>query len=149
VTGAEVAFTAFGLGTQALLLCFFAARRWSPHVAERLGWAAYAFAGLGLPLGLWLLYDGQSWRLFTGPLLMASWALFGMSVDVWRPRQWRRTPVDWPVFIPYVSLYFAAQMFLWWPLATIEPAAWVLFLALFLPATGLNVRGHFGEGSTT
>ena len=149
MTEAEVAFSAFGLATQALLLCFFAARRWLPQVEERFGWAVYAFAGLGLPLGAWLLYDGQSWRLFAGPLLMAFWALFGASVDLWRPRQWRRAPVEWAAFIPYLSLYFAAQMFMWWPLWTIEPAAWLLFLALFVPSTVLNVRGHLGQGSTT
>jgi len=43
---------------------------------------AYAFAGLGLLLGVWLLLDGTSWRFYTGPLLMAVWAVFGAIVDL-------------------------------------------------------------------
>ena len=146
MTGAEIVFAAFGLATQALLLAFFGARRWSPHLAERFGWVVYAASGLGVPLGIGLLLDGQSWRLFVGPLLMGLWALFGATVDLWRPRRWRRTPVAWNVLVPYLVLYFSAQMFLWWPLWNIERAAWALFLLLFVPSTVLNIRGHFEDG---
>ncbi len=146
MTEAELAFAVFGVTTQALLLGFFAARRWSPHLANRFGWVVYAYAALGLPLAGWLLLGEQSWRLFLGPLLMAGWALFGAVVDLWRPRPWRRPPV-WHVFIPYLGLYFCAQMFMWWPLWNIEPAAWVLFLLLFVPSTVLNIGGHGGDGS--
>lgn len=147
MTAAELVFATFGVATQALLLCFFAARRWSPRLAARFGWVAYAFSGLGLPLGLGLLLDGQTWRLFVGPLLMALWALFGAIVDLWRQRQWRGPPVVWTVLIPYVALYFSAQMFLWWPLWNIERAAWALFLILFVASTAINFRGHFGSGA--
>lgn len=145
MTGAEVAFAVFGLATQALLLGFFAVRRWSPHLAERFGWVVYALAWLGLPLGAWLFLDGQSWRLFVGPLLMALWALFGAVVDLWRPHQWRRQPVARSAFLPYLVLYISAQMFMWWPLWNIERAAWALYLLLFVPSTILNIRGHFGD----
>jgi hypothetical protein len=144
-TGAEAAFAIFGVATQASLLGFFAARRWRPPLATQFGWVVYAFAGLGLPLGAWLLLDGQSWRLFVGPLLMALWALLGAIVDLWRPRLWRGPPVAWNVLLPYLALYFLAQMFMWWPLWNIERAAWVLYLLLFVPNTVLNIRGHFGE----
>lgn len=40
----EMAFIAFGLGSQAVLAAFFAARRWLPRLAERYGWLAYAVA---------------------------------------------------------------------------------------------------------
>lgn len=136
---------AFGIATQALLLAFFAARRWALRAATRYGWAVYAFAGSGLPLAVWLLLDGQPWELVVGPLLMAAWALWGATVDLWRPRQWRRPPVKWGVFVPYLLLYFWGQMFLWWPLWDIERVAWLLFLVLFVPSTVLNIRGHFGE----
>lgn len=138
------AFIIFGLATQALLVGFFAARRWWPAGAARFGWAVYSFAFIGLPLGVWLIVDGQSWRLFVGPVLMAAWAFFGAWVDLWRPRSWR-SPVQWHVLVPYLALYFLAQMFMWWPLWDIERAAWVAFLLLFVPSTVLNIRGHFGE----
>jgi hypothetical protein len=145
VTGAELAFAAFGVTAQALLLVFFAARRWQAPLADRFGWVVYAYSALGLPLGVWLFLDGQSWRLFVGPLLMALWALFGAIVDLWRPRPWRGPPIVWNVLAPYLVLYFAAQMFMWWPLWNIEPAAWMVFLLLFVPSTVLNIRGHFGD----
>ena len=140
---AVTAFTAFGIAAQAILVCFFAARRWAPRLAVRFGWAAYAFAGLGLPLGVWLILGGESWRLYAGPLLMAAWALFGAAVDLWWPRQWR-SPVMWSVLAPYVVLYFWAQMFLWWPLWDLNRWAWAVFGALFVVNTVLNLRGHFG-----
>lgn len=142
-----VAFAAFGVASQAVLACFFVARRWWPRVAQRFGWLAYAFAGLGLPLGLCLLLGGESWRLCVGPLLLAAWALFGATVDLWRPRQWRRAPIMWNVFVPYLALYFWAQMFMWWPLWDVWRAAWAVFLVLFVANTALNIRGHFDEES--
>ncbi len=148
MTGAELAFVAFGLATETLLLGYFAARRWSQQLAARFGWVVYAFGGLGLPLGAWLFLDGQTWRLFVGPLLVAAWALFGAIVDVWRPRQWRRPPIAWNVLGPYLALYFSAQMFMWWPLWNIEPAAWVVYLLLFVPSTVLNIGGHFAAEPT-
>jgi hypothetical protein len=68
---AVVAFATFGVATQALLSAFFAGRRWFPRLAARFGWTVYAFAGLGLPLGVGLLLDGQTWRLSVGPILVA------------------------------------------------------------------------------
>jgi hypothetical protein len=146
MTTAETAFAAFGLATQALLLAYFAGRRWAPRSATRYYWLVYAFAGLGLPLGWWLLAQGLTWRLFAGPLLTALWAGFGALVDLWRPRPWRGPPILWAVFVPYVALYFSAQMFMWWPLWDIERAAWGIYLMLFVPNTALNIRGHFDEG---
>ncbi|MBN1858107.1 hypothetical protein JW848_02755 [Candidatus Bipolaricaulota bacterium] len=142
-----VAFAVFGISTQALLLSFFVARRWAPRGASRFGWIVYAFAGLGIPLGVWLILDGQPWKLLVGPMLITLWALFGATVDLWRPRPWRRPPILWSVLIPYLMLYFWGQMFMWWPLWDIERAAWVLFLVLFIPNTVLNIRGHFGDES--
>jgi hypothetical protein len=137
-----VAFAAFGIASQALLLGFFAARRWRPRAAQRFGWLAYAFAALGLPLSGWLFLGGQSWRLYTGPLLLALWAALGASVDLWLHVPWR-TPIRWGVFVPYVFLYFFGQMFLWWPLWDMQRVLWGCFLILFAANTALNVGGHF------
>ena len=142
---ATVAFAAFGLASQAVLVVYFAVRRWRPPLADQYGWIAYAFAGLGLPLGVWLLLGGQSWRLCVGPLLLSLWAAMGAAVDLWRRIEWR-TPIRWGVFVPYVALYFWAQMFLWWPLWDLWRAAWFCFFVLFVANTVLNIQGHFGQG---
>lgn len=141
---ATVAFAAFGIVSQAVLVLFFAARRWRPRIAERHGWIAYAFGGLGLPLAAWLFVGGHSWKLYVGPLLLAVWAALGAAVDLWRKVEWR-TPIRWSVFAPYLAVYFFAQMFLWWPLWGLWRIAWACFLVLFVANTALNVRGHFGE----
>ena len=139
---AEAAFIAFGLGSQAVLAAFFAARRWRPRLADTFGRLAYAIAGLGLPLGLWMLAGGQSWRLYVGPLLLGAWALFGSYLDLWRRVEWRSPPKP-GLLIPYVALYFWAQMFLWWPLWDLQRGAWAVFLVLFSVNTALNLTGHF------
>lgn len=144
---AVTVFAAFGIGSQVVLVAFFSARRWAPVLADRFGWIAYAFAGLGVPIGVWLLASGQSWRLWLGPLLMATWAFFGAYVDIWSPRQWR-WPIVWSVFAPYLALYFWAQMCMWWPLWDFNRTAWVCYLVLFVINTALNLRGHFGEEAT-
>ncbi|MET4136877.1 hypothetical protein [Pseudarthrobacter sp. PvP090] len=141
---ADTAFIAFGLGTQTLLAAFFAARRWRPRLADRYGWLAYAVAGLGLPLGIWFLAGGQPWRLYTGPLLLGCWAALGSYLDLWRRMEWR-SPPRMGLLIPYVALYFWAQMFLWWPLWDLQRGAWAAFLVLFVVNTALNLKGHFGR----
>jgi hypothetical protein len=147
VTGqdtATVVFASFGLASQAILVAYFAARRWRLGAAERYGWIAYAFAGLGLPVGMWLIFTEQSWRLYVGPILLALWAALGAAADLWRRIEWR-APIRWGIFVPYVALYFWAQMFLWWPLWDLWRAAWLVFLVLFVANTALNIRGHFGQ----
>jgi hypothetical protein len=137
-----VVFAAFGLASQALLVSFFAARRWRPGRADRLGIAAYACGALGLPVGVALMLAGQPYQLFTGPILLAVWAALGAAVDLWRPRPWRGPRIDWRVMAPYVAVYFFAQMFLWWPLWNVARAAWFGFGVLFAVNTALNLRGH-------
>ena len=139
-----LAFAAFGLGSQALLAAYFAARRWSPQTAQRFGWIAYAFALLGLPLGGWLLVGEGSQTLGIGPILLGLWAALGVVVDLWLQVEWR-VPIRLSVFIPYVALYFFGQMFLWWPLWDLSRVAWACFLVLFVVNTLLNLRGHFGH----
>lgn len=147
MTAAQIGFAAFGLTSQAVLVAFFAARRWWPRRAGVLGSAAYGFGALGLPLAIVLVLDGQTGTLFIGPLLTAVWASFGAIVDVWRPRPWRGPPIEWNVLAAYVAVYFCAQMFLWWPLWTIAREAWVVFLVLFVVNTALNIQGHARPGS--
>ena len=146
-----IVFTVFGLTSQAVLVAFFAARRWGPRLADRFGWVAYAFGFLGLGVGAWLAASGASWRLFAGPLLFAVWAAYGAWVDLVRRVEWRpraetiRKPVQWNFLGPYVTLYLAAQMFLWWPLWDSWRPGWTAYLVLFVANTLLNVSGHFGS----
>lgn len=145
---AVVAFATLGIASQFALLLFFAAHRWRPRLAEQYGWIAYAVAVLGLPLAAWLLLSGSGWRLYMGPLLLGTWAVLGAYVDSLRRVQWR-DPIRWSVFVPYVALYFWAQMFMWWPLWDLSRVAWSCFLVLFVISTALNLRGHFGDAAAS
>lgn len=137
-------FSTFAIASQTLLLAYFACRRWLMPIAGRFGWMAYAFGALGAPVGLWLISGGAPWALFAGPLLFAAWAGFGAWADMLQRIEWRR-PVRWNVLGPYLTLYLAAQMFLWWPLWDYWRPGWVVYLLLFVANTGLNIWGHFGQ----
>lgn len=142
MTAAATAFVLFGIGTQLLLVVFFAARWWAPGRALSVGRIAYSAAGLGLPLAIWLAIDGQSWRLWSGPLILAVWAAWGAALDLWRKVEWR-APLVPRLFAPFVALYFLGQMFLWWPLLDIALGAWAVFGLLFVVNTGLNLADHY------
>ncbi len=150
-----VAFATFAISSQVVLIAFFAARRWFRSYAQRYGWIAYGYGGLGLAVGVWEYAAGGSWRLFVGPALFAVWAAYGAWVDLRRGISWRPTvaglaakePIRWDVLGPYLTLYFVAQMFMWWPLWDYWRPGWVLYLILFLVNTALNLAGHLGPAS--
>ena len=144
-------FAIFAITSQVVLLSFFVCRRWRRDLADRYGWLAYAFGALGLVVGAWLLLVGAPWQLFVGPILYAVWAAYGAWTDLFRRIEWRPSvdsarehkPLRWNVLGPYVTLYFAAQMFLWWPLWDRWRIGWVVYLVLFVANSGFNIAGHF------
>lgn len=143
-------FVAFAISSQLILLAFFAARRWQPQLAERYGWVAYGFGLLGLAIGIGLAAVGAPWQLFVGPILFAVWAAYGAWVDLFRRIEWRpmagpKRPIQWNFVGPYITLYLAAQMFLWWPMWDYWQPGWFVYLVLFVANTGLNIAGHFGS----
>ncbi len=146
-------FATFALTSQTVLVVFFAARRWYSRLAERYGRIAYAFGGLGLAVGIWLAVAGAPWQLVVGPVLFAVWATYGAWVDFFRHIEWRpmvgsvpRPAIRWHVVGPYLTMYLAAQMFLWWPLWDYWRLGWTAYLILFVANTLLNIAGHFGPG---
>ena len=138
----EAAFIVFGLGSQAVLAAFFAARRWRPRLANRYGWLAYAVAGLGLPLGLWFLAAGYSWRLYAGPLLLGCWAVFGSYLDLWRRVEWRSPPRPgcWSPTWPCTS---GPRCSCGGRSGTCSAARGPHSSVLFAVNTALNLTGHF------
>ena len=73
--------------------------------------------------------------------LYAAWAILGYVVDIARPVAWR-SPILWPVFVPYVLLYLSSLRFYWWPLALISRPLWFVYAALFIISTILNITSH-------
>jgi hypothetical protein len=127
---------------QVVLVIFFALRTWNLTAALRLGWIVYALAIPALAVSIYLMRAGRPWFVWLAGFLYGAWAVFGYLVDVARPLEWR-SPILWPVFLPYVLLYLSSLMFYWWPLATIRRPLWFVYAVLFLVSTVLNVSSHF------
>ncbi len=127
------------LALQAILIIYFALRRWRAPFAFRIGWVIYALA---IPLAIYAVvtvFIGQKiWHLWVGGLLFGLWALLGNTVDTGRPLKWYEPICDLP-FNLYVLLYLAYQIVFWWPLSDLWKPGWYIFGALFGLATYLNV----------
>lgn len=132
-------FSAFFI--QIVLLIFFALRKWMFDTAMQVGWIVYALAVPALIISVLLLMNGKSWFLWLGGFLYTTWAILGYIVDVARPVAWR-SPVYWPVFIPYVMLYLSTMMFYWFPLGSLSRPLWFVYAVLFVISTILNITSH-------
>ena len=139
----ETLFVVTALLFQIVLIVHFALRRWRFELAMRYGPIVYA---LSLPAALVsgvLLLSGRAWWLWLGGFLYLAWAAFGYTVEYVRRIEWR-SPIRWPIFGPYITLYLATVMFYWWPLARVSRPLWYVGAALFVVSTALNVASHRG-----
>ena len=126
---------------QIVLLIFFALRKWMFDTAMQVGWIVYALAVPALIISVLLLMNGKSWYFWLGGFLYTAWAILGYIVDVARPVAWR-SPVYWPVFIPYVLLYLSTMMFYWFPVGNVYHPLWFVYAVLFVISTILNISSH-------
>ncbi len=126
---------------QIVLLVFFALRKWKFDTAMQFGWIVYALAVPAVVVSLMLLLARKPWYLWLAGFLYAAWAILGYVVDIVRPVAWR-SPILWPVFIPYILLYLSSLMFYWWPLGNIQRSLWFIYAGLFVISTMLNVFSH-------
>jgi hypothetical protein len=101
----------------------------------------YALAIPVLVVSVVLLRAGRPWYEWVAGFVYTLWAAFGYLVDYASPVEWR-SPILWPVFVPYVGLYLAAQMLYWWPLGRIDRRLWVAYAVLFVIGTALNLASH-------
>ena len=140
----ETVFVITAFLIQIVLIFHFALRKWRFDIAVQYGPVVYA---LGLPAALvscYLLLGGMQWSFWIGGFIYLTWAAFGYAIEYRMKIQWR-SPIYWPVFIPYIGLYLAMIMFYWWPLALIGRQLWYLYAALFAVSTILNLASHKGH----
>lgn len=135
-------FVVFALLTQGLLFSNFAARLWQPSLERQYGWIVYALGIPALFLGILYIADGQPWMVAVAPLVYAAWAALGYYVDIYAGIPWRTPPI-WPVFLPYVTLFMAAQFFFWIPLWSMGVPYWIAYTLLYVLNTALNIGSHF------
>lgn len=134
-------FVGFAFFMQIVLVGFFAWRKRRFDAALRWGWLVYALGLVALAISATQWALGAPWWLWLGGVLAAAWAALGYTVDVLRPVPWREPPY-WPVFIPYLALFLAMQMFYWWPVGMLWRPLWYAYAALFALSTWLNVTSH-------
>jgi len=127
---------------QIILIVHFALRKWRFNIAMRYGPIVYALSIPAVVVSVLLLLGGKDWSLWLSGFLYMAWAGFGFTVEyVMGITEWR-SPIRWPILIPFVFLYLAAVMFYWWPLAIFSRPLWFVYAALFMVATVLNVTSH-------
>jgi len=134
---------------QLALIVHFAIRKWRFAWIVRWGWLFYA---LSLPFAvasLVILLEGESWFFWLGGFLYLVWSIFGYVVEYILGITTWRSPIRWPIFVPYVMLYLATVMFYWWPLARIGRPLWLVATALFVIGTTLNAISHGGPEEAT
>lgn len=137
----DTLFVIFAFFVQVVLVVFFAARKWAFDTAMQFGWIVFA---LGIPaaiLSVVLLIRGKPWYMWLAGFLFAAWAVFGYTVDMARPVEWR-SPIMWPVFIPYVMLYLSGLVLYWWSVGFIGRQFWFAYAVLFVISTILNISSH-------
>ena len=137
----ERQFLAASLGQQVVLVIYFALRKCHVAGAMQVGWLVYGLAIPAVALSVMLLKARKPWYLWTAGFLFAVWAAFGVVVDIIHPVAWR-SPMLPSIFMPYVLLYTASQMFYWWPLLRVHRVSWCIFAALYSLSTFLNVTSH-------
>jgi hypothetical protein len=133
-------YTAFFI--QITLVAFFALRKWIFATAMQVGWIIYALAIPAFIISIVLIKAGKPWYIWLGGFLYTGWAIYGYIVDMASPVTWR-SPIYWPVFIPYVLFYLSSMMFYWWPIGRIRRPLWFVYAALFILSTLLNISSHF------
>lgn len=137
----ERIFTLTAFGIQLVLLLYFGLRKLNFRMAMRAGWIVYALAIPAATVSILLLQGGKPWSLWLSGFLFSVWAAYGFYVDTVRALPWRH-PIVWPVFLPYVLLFTASQMFYWFPLGNLRRELWFIYAVLFVLSTFLNVTSH-------
>ena len=137
----EILFAVWAFMFQIVLIGHFMARRLSLPLIHSRGWVTYLVGIPAAVISLVLMRAGQPWYLWLGGLLCLAWAAFGLLVEYGLQINWR-SPIHYPVFIPYMILYLATNMFYWWPLARIERRLWFVGAFLFVCSTVLNILSH-------
>lgn len=123
------------------LVIFFALRLWAFQAAMMFGWVIYGSSIPAVVTSMVLIKGRKAWYFIAPGFLYAIWALFGFLVDSIYHILWR-SPLYWPIFLPYVGLYLAGIMFYWWPLLKIHRPAWFVYALLYLLSTVLNLASH-------
>ena len=139
----EILFVVSAFLFQIILIVHFALRKWHFDLAIRYGPVVYALSLPAAAVSVLLLLSDKPWAFWLGGFIYLIWAVFGYTVEYVKRLEWRN-PIRWSIGGPYVSLYLAAVMFYWWPLALLRKPLWYMYAVLFIASTILNLTSHKG-----
>jgi hypothetical protein len=142
----DMLFVVWAFFFQIVLVVHFALRkRFLNSYTLKAGWFVYALSIPAVVISIILLLGGKAWSFWLGGFLFLVYAAYGYWVDYARGIQWRN-PVRVSILFPYVSLYLGTVMLYWWPLGLLNRTLWLVFAALFVVGTILNVTSHGNRG---
>jgi hypothetical protein len=119
----------------------FAIRKTNLDLILQYGWVFYLLCIPAVIVSIIMVKNGKSWSFWIGGFIFLLWAVFGLIIEYGFKIQWR-TPIFWPVFIPYVVLYLGTIMFYWFPVGSLSRSLWYLYGVLFGLGTYLNITSH-------
>lgn len=138
----DILFIVWAFLFQVILIIHFSIRKkYFESYTQRFGWLVYALSIPAVLISILLIINEKSWSFWLGGFLFLIFAIFGYWVEYVKKINWR-TPIQWPIFIPYIILYLVTIMFYWWSLALLYRPLWYVYAALFIIATYLNIRSH-------
>lgn len=134
-------FVIWAFVLQICLIVLFAIRRSNLDLILEHGWIFYLLSIPALIVSIIMLRGGKEWSFWIGGFIFLLWAIFGLIVEYGLKIQWR-SPIVWPILIPYVVLYLGTIMFYWFPLGIISRPLWYIYAVLFGLSTYLNITSH-------
>lgn len=139
----ETTYVATALTFHIVLIVHFALRKWAFDVyTYQWGWVVYALSLPAAAASWWLLRQNAPWPLWVGGVMYLAFAIFGFGVEYVAHLTGWRSPIMWPIFVPYVLLYLATVMFYWWPVGAISRPLWFVCAGLFVISSWLNISSH-------
>ena len=126
---------------QVCLLVLFAIRKINLDLILKYGWAFYLLSITAVIVSIFMIRAGKPYSFWLAGFIFLAWAILGIWVEYILNIQWR-SPIVWPVFVPYVLLYLSSLVFYWWPLGNIQRPLWFIYGVLFAISTMLNITSH-------
>jgi len=138
----DTLFVVWAFFLQIILIIHFAIRKpFFESYTLKYGWLVYALCIPAAAISLILLLGGKTWSFWLSGFLFMAFAVFGYRIDYVKGINWRK-PLRKDILFPYVTLYLAALMFYWWPLALLYKPFWYAFGVLFIISSILNLTSH-------
>ena len=137
----DTLFVIWAFVFQGCLIALFAIRKSNLDLILKYGWIFYLLCIPALVISIVMLRGGKPSSFWLAGFIFLVWAILGFTAEYVFKIQWR-SPIVWPVFIPYVLLYLGTIMFYWFPVGMLSRPLWYLYAAFFAVSTYLNITSH-------